>query len=489
MNRETAVAALACAAVAFVYLWRLGAGLGNSDEVLYAEFIRAMHRTGDYFTLRYHEAVHLQRPAAPFALYALVARVVPGETGLRLLPAAFTAMAAVVVLGTARRASGRLDAGIAALAAFAGAPTVYCYGRALLSDPPFLLCLTIALAATIEAQRKPRAVVWAAAALGGAFAVKSVAAAIPALALAPWLWRAIRRHRGSPELRLGRAALAFLILALPFYVISLARFGRHFLDVHIGVNLLDRARGDLEGLGIGGPLAYVRHLWIFDGPIVTLVLGGAVVAAAILAWRERDETLGVCATFAMGCLVGLSFLGTRLPHYLLPFYPAAAICAGLLASRIAARVRQGVPLLVGALSLALLLRTMAYPTVDGFLAPSRSASALAAAFVLQGVAGPAYTLDWYAPAYAYYADRPWRLLAVDRRMARIVGAVDTFVDAHTVQAAPPWPSGRFVVAGPADHVYAAPGLRVVAGLASFEEGGEKDVLVVAEAASPVPTVK
>jgi hypothetical protein len=302
---------------------------------------------------------------------------------------------------------------------------------------------------------------------------------------------AARRHRGHPDLRLGRTIGLFALLAAPFYAISLVRFGRHFLDVHIGINLLDRARGDLEGQGMGGGvLAYLRHLWIFDGPAIAIVLGAAVLAAAVLAVRRRDLVLGVPAGSALVSLVGLSLLGTRIPHYLLIFYPAAAICLGLLVAQPAAwlqrRAGRAAPVLVGALALTWILRTIAAPTLDGFLAPTPSVRPLASVFAHEaaGQPGPAYTLDWYAPAYAYYAGRPWRLLAVDPRMARIVGAVDTFADAHTVQSVPPWPPGRFLVAGPRDRVYAAPGLRVVNEVASLKARDEDHVLAVVEAEPP-----
>ena len=74
---------LAAAVVLVLLTNDLGAPVGNGDEAIYAEFVRSMHATGDYLTLRYHDAVVTQRPVWPVAAYALVARVVPGAAGLR----------------------------------------------------------------------------------------------------------------------------------------------------------------------------------------------------------------------------------------------------------------------------------------------------------------------------------------------------------------------------------------------------------------------
>src|SRR5688572_29508142 len=90
-----ALAGMAVLAILVAYATGIGDGFANSDEVIYAEFIRTMHRSGDWLTVSWQGQPVLQRPAAPIALYAAVAKVVPGEYGLRLLPSLLTALAAL----------------------------------------------------------------------------------------------------------------------------------------------------------------------------------------------------------------------------------------------------------------------------------------------------------------------------------------------------------------------------------------------------------
>jgi 4-amino-4-deoxy-L-arabinose transferase-like glycosyltransferase len=450
--------------VVAVYLVGLGGGFGNSDEVIYAEFIRAMHRTGEYLTLRYDGATLVQRPAAPIAVYALVARLVPGEVGLRLVPALAAALGAALTCAIAWRSTGRAAIGLVALLICAGTPTVYQYGRLLLSDPPFVLACVAALGATMAAKDNPRYVAWALVALGAAFATKSMAAVIPSAALLPWLLFHARRHRSRPELKLARGLIGFVVLAAPFYVLGLLWYGRRFLDEHMGNILLERARGQLEGIGIGGPLSYLRHMWLADGPVLTVVLlGGVVLAAGLALWR-KDEVLGVPASFALATLGLLSVLGTRLAHYLLPFYPAAALCVALVVSRAAEHLasRAYAEALAVALGACLFALTLAAPIFDDNIVSSHEARTLGRAAQAATAPGQAvYSLDWYAPALGYYADRSWRFLTTYPRVERIVGSVDPYRQARTVALVPPWPEGSWLLAGHKDALVRAPGVEIV----------------------------
>jgi 4-amino-4-deoxy-L-arabinose transferase-like glycosyltransferase len=433
------VVCVLCVGAAF--MTGLGQGFANSDEALYAEFIREMHRGGDWWVLHYQGQPVLQRPATPIALYAAVSSLAPGELGMRLAPAALMLLAALaaglIVLLRARDWGGA----VAALALVAGTPTVYLYGRLLLSDPPLVLATTLALGAAIWAWERPAGLVWLGVAAGLAVAAKSLAAAIPLAALVPVAVFALRRHGRAARPLLASAL--FVVAAAPFYVVGSLRYGGRFLEDHFGYNLAERARG-LEGIGLDGPFAYLRHMWLADGPVVTIVLLAAVIGAAVVGRRRRDAALLIASAMAIATLVGLSLIGTRLPHYLLSFYPPAAVCAGLLVAR------AGIPVaaLAGVLALVLVCVTSATPPFDDSAEPATETIALAPSATAAIPAGqPVYSLDFYAPALGYYADRPWRLLATTPRLATIVGGVDLFRRAGVVMTPPPWPPSPFVVAG------------------------------------------
>lgn len=464
------VLAVAACLVVLVHVTGLGLPFNDSDESIYAEFVRAMHRSGDYFTLRYQGAENLQRPPTAVTMYALAALAVPGEVGLRLVPALLSALAAVLVGVAVWRWTRRLDMALLGLLLAAGIPSAFTYGRLLMSDPPLVVACVVALLATMAAQDDSRWLPWAGVGAGAAFAVKSLAAAIPLAALAPWLLRAIWVHRHDARIRrrVLVAVLAFAGLAAPFYVYHLALHPERFWDEHMRRILFDRVRGYDETIfGIPGPLSYVKHMLRADGVLVTAILGAGMALSAVLSWVRRDARLGVAATYAIVVLVGLSAVGTRLPHYLLIFFPAAALCTTLCAAWLLERVSLRPAVLVApALGATLLATTLAAGPVDRDTLPaviSADLGARATAFVPPGA--PVYSLNWYAPALGVYADRPWHMLNTDARVAAVLADSDPFCYADNIHVVPPWPEGELIIAAPAEELARAPGLVVLETLA------------------------
>ena len=453
-----------CAACIFaVYLSGLGDPLSNYDEPLYAEFIRAMGRSGSWFRLEYQGAETLQRPPTPVAMYAVVAQVIPGEIGLRITPVLLTLLASFGAGWIVHRRFRDRWGAVVAVGIAVGIPSVYVYGRLLLSDPPFVVATMVAVWATMAAQTEPRAIVWAAAALGAGFAFKSFAGAVPLVALAPWLIAAWRRHGRAA--RVGRAAVVFVALAAPYFVIGFIVHGGRFWDEHIATMLLDRASGDLAPLvGIGGPGAYLGHIWKADGPFVAIVLLGSVAGAGVWAWRRRDAELGVAATAAAGTLLLLSAISTRLPHYLLAFYPMAALCAGGLVARAAPELGanlRSARVLAAAVAVSIFALGISRDDFDAGAIPSWPSRELG--HTADHSLEPdqrLYALDFYAPALGYYADRRFTMLSTNPRVAEMMGGLDPFLQAGNVGTAPPWPEGTFALVMWKDD-FPPPGLEVV----------------------------
>ncbi len=460
------LAVLATAGLAAVPLFAfLDAPFANGDEAIYAGFLAAMRRTGDLTALRWGDAVVAQKPWAPFAACALVSRVVSGEAGARLLPVVITALTGFATGLAAARVSGRTPAGVVAVLVTAAAPGWGLYGGRVSSDPPFVFGVILALVAAMAALARPRALVGVGVGLGIALASKSLAALVPAVALLPALAVILRRHGSAARRPALVGLLCLLVLGLPFYVHGVWRFGRYFLSDHFGWSLGARARGELPGVGLGGPDAYLRHLAVGEGPVflaaLVLVVGAALVVgfrARARAGADRDariaaERLLVPAVFGVLFVVLLSALGTRLPHYLLPLYPSFGLAAGVLAGRAAqwvaqrgaSRLLHGVPALA---AFALFVVGLGRPLDDAFALPAAPLAALGrAANPFLAPDEPIHALDLYVPVVAVYAERPWRLLATSTRLAEVVSDVDVFAQDHTVVTGPPWsPGRRWVVA-------------------------------------------
>ena len=444
-------AALVAAAVVAVYLTGLGEPVGNGDEAIYAEFIRSMHETGNYWTLAYQGVEVLQRPPTAVTIYALLSAVIPGEFGMRL-GAVLCSVAGFFVVGAfVWRRTGCRSAGCVAVFVAAGTPTVYCYGRLAFSDPPFILAVSFALIATLAARENAKWLPWAAASLGAAFAVKSFAAAIPGLILGPSLLLAAYHHGRAAIRTTVLAVVAFVGTAGPYYIASLLAHGDRFVQEHIGRTLTARAAGDLGSVvGIGGPGAYLEHVWSVDGIVFSCVFLLALVGAVIDS-RCRPRTCSgqlTAVVYVCVTLLALSVIGTRLRHYMLVVYPGLALCAGYAAAWGVRRARHrlAAPIAVAAAALCFVVGIAREP-FDSAVAPAYGAARVGDTLQRVDSAGTrVYTLDWYAPAVGYYAARQWHLLATPPDLARALKKIDPFRYAHNIHLAPPWPPPSSVVA-------------------------------------------
>lgn len=444
--RMAAVAtAVVLLAVAFA---GVGAPIGNDDEVIYAENVREMRRTGDLGVLTYQGEPGLLRPALPFVPIALVSGWVEGEVGLRLVQVLWFLAILGLVFATGRRAWGRTDLALLATVLCAGIPTFLSFGRALLSDPALVAATTFALYATLRALEDPRWLLGVAAGLGAGVALKSLAAAVPGVALAPWIILAIVRHR--PWKMVAGAVALFVALAAPYFVYSYLRFGDRFVEEHLGLSLGTRVGGGSRVGMEGGVTAYLVHVARADGPLAAAWMAAALAGGGALAWRYRERALGLFVSFAVAIVALMSLVGTRLPHYLLPAYPAVALAGagavrhlGAHLTSIRPPLRAGLAAVAAATLLALALARPVYQ-----LPPEPQVVELGRAAGEATPPGePVYTLDWYAPALGYYADRDWHLLSADPGLAEHLGGVYLFRLAGNIHAVPPWPAAPLTVAG------------------------------------------
>lgn len=453
--------ALGLVLVALVTLRGLSEPLGNGDEIVYAQGIREMRATGDLATLHWQGEPVLERPTVPFLPVALASSLVPGELGLRLFSGLCSLAILLVVFRMARDLGLPRDGAMVAVVLTAGVPSFHLFSRALLSDPPFVLATTLALWAAVRAQRSDRALLWAGVALGAAVACKSLAAAVPAVALAPWLVRGARKHATTKQI--VQASLAFLAVALPYYLVSLSIHGSAFLHQHFVRTLVDRAQGELSMGMPGGVAAYGLYLWQADGPVFTLLFAAGIAVALFFAVRERRPEIAAVATVPVVGFVLFSIVGTRLPHYLLPLYPAFAVATAWGLEQL--RRRTGGSGLTRALPVALavaLLGVGITSTPREHFMPSPEAVEIGKAVALeQGGGGHLYTLDWYAPAAAYYGGRTWRMLTGSKRLFEMLDSVDHFHAAGVVRLVPPWPAQgtSILVAGERSLLQEIPGIR------------------------------
>ena len=376
-------AAVALAGAIFVSLLALAGRttLWDRDEPRFAQATVEMLASGDWLVPTFNGRLRADKPILAYWWMALPVRLL-GRSALaaRLGSAAAMAIAALLTFAAARRLFPA-GAGLWAMAVLAATPLAVVEGQAATADALLLAAVTGALACFAAALTGDGRRAWPWLGLGLALGLAQLAKgpvglAVPGLGIATTLAILARRARAGREQRqarqvrqawqenegaggqavttaavpreaeavpVGRYAVRAALAALLGVAIFCAwgvpanlATGGELARVGIGKHVVGRALGAMEGHGggawpgwrgwIAGLPFYLAVAWIGFAPWV-LWLPAAV--SATLGGRlggERGRALligWVVPTFALMTLVA-----TRLPHYVLPAWPALALAVG-----------------------------------------------------------------------------------------------------------------------------------------------------------------
>lgn len=303
------------------------------DESRYAQASRQMVESGDWSRIRLQEADRTVKPAGTYWLQAASAEAFAGERpntiwAYRLPSALGLALAAIAALwgGTALigQRPALLGAGLFAAGMLAGFEGMLAKTDALLVG--FTTLALAALARLRMGAARPRAhalIFWAALACGilikGPVTPLVIGLTLGVLAL----WERGARW-GAPLLWWPGPLLALAIVAPWFVSVNLATNGGFFAGM-IGDVAPKLTRGDaLPGY----------HLFLL--PFLIFPATYALPAAARLAWgaarAPRDEQdrapLRFLIAWAGASFVFFELMSFKLPHYVLPTYPAIALLCG-----------------------------------------------------------------------------------------------------------------------------------------------------------------
>src|SRR6478672_7774106 len=329
----------------------------DRDEARFAQATKQMVESGDFVDIRFQDEVRYKKPVGIYWLQAASVEAASAlgvpRAQLRIwlyrLPSLIGAIGAVLL--TYWTALAFVTRRGAALAALMMCSSVLLGAEARLAKTDAMLLLTVVAAMGAMArvylswQRgedpvRPSwtapAVFWTALAGGilikGPLILMFVGLTILALAIldrsAAWLWR----------LRPVWGLMWTLVLVLPWFVAIFWRAGEAFFSNSLGGDMLSKL-GAQESHG-APPGLYLLLFWITFWP-------GAALAgmAAPAVWRARREP---GAQYLLAWLVPswivFELVLTKLPHYVLPLYPAIAILTvGALERRVLSRswLRRG----------------------------------------------------------------------------------------------------------------------------------------------------
>lgn len=315
----------------------------DRDEAYFAQATKQMIETGDYVNIRYQDDVRYRKPVGIYWLQAAAVNTaralgVPNALTtiwLYRLPSLIGAVGAVLATYWCALAFADRRGSLIAALMMAGAVGLGIEARLAKTDAALLFTTVLAMGVLAHAYLGPRtarrraragaAMHWALPALFWTALAAGILVKGPLIlmfvALAAVTLSIIDRSAGwLATLRPLPGVVWMALLVLPWFIAIYLRAGDAFLVDSVGHDMLAKVGGGQETHG-APPGAYV--LWFF----VTFFPGSALALAAcpaIWAARHQAATRFLLAWLVPSWIV-LELVPTKLPHYVLPLYPAIAI--------------------------------------------------------------------------------------------------------------------------------------------------------------------
>ncbi|CAN5270218.1 phospholipid carrier-dependent glycosyltransferase [soil metagenome] len=304
----------------------------DRDEPRYETATTQMLKTGDFVDIRYQEQPRYLQPAGVYWLQAIPTALfsAPGHRAVWTyrLPSLLGALLATLITTVA---AGRLfgrQVGVGAGVFLASCLSLGFEARIGKTDGALLAATAAAQFALMRLYLDPPAKRWVAAAFWAALGVgvllkgpiPLLVSGLTVLALVAW----DRRVGWLKRLHAGWGAPLALLIAAPWYVaIGLVSHGGFFRTA-IGKSMMGKVAVGQQAHG--APFGY--H---FVGLPLTFWPASLLLAgAAVFAWRERarPQVRFLIAWIAPSWIV-FELIKTKLPHYVLPLFPALACLAAL----------------------------------------------------------------------------------------------------------------------------------------------------------------
>jgi len=306
----------------------------DRDEGRYVMATKQMVETGDYIDIRNQDQPRYKQPAGIYWLQAAAVHVAgsgaSSSIGIYRLPSlAGAVLAALLTIWAFMPLAGRQAAMLGALL-LSGTILLGVEARIAKTDAVLLATTMLALGVLIRAFLDPvalrasrlRWVFWVALGIGAM--IKGPIPLLVLLVAAAALSVLARSVRWLGALQPGRGVLITLALALPWYIAIAIRSEGAFFATALGWNALGKVTEVHQGHG-GPPGFYLALLWVTFWPASPFLLASL---GWIWAQRGRREVQVLLCLIVPLWLV-FEIVATKLPHYVLPTYPALAVLVSL----------------------------------------------------------------------------------------------------------------------------------------------------------------
>jgi 4-amino-4-deoxy-L-arabinose transferase-like glycosyltransferase len=307
----------------------------DRDEPRFAQATKQMLETGDFVDIRFQTEARHKKPVGVYWLQAAAVSI--GEAlgvedarrqiWLYRLPSLAAAIAAVLLTYWAALAFLSSPGAFWAAALFAATILIGVEARLAKTDAIVTMTVVAAMGALARVWRGRAEdvrgwtiplIFWSAIALG--VLVKGpITPMVPFLAA---LTLSVRRRswRWLAPLRAGRGLLLVLAIVAPWLTLILLKTNGSFLTESVGQDMLGKVASGKESHG-APPGTYLAAFWLTAWPMAPF-FGLAIPAV----WRGRGETAAIfLIAWALPSWLAFEATPTKLPHYVLPLYPALAI--------------------------------------------------------------------------------------------------------------------------------------------------------------------
>ena len=323
LRSELAAVALILLGAALLFLVGLGQStLWDQDEAKYTQIAREILQTRDPITLHLNGAPWFVHPPLYLWLQAVTGWLFGfNEFTARVWSAIFGVLGVLATIRLGRllfTPRAGLLAGVVVMTTF----QFFAQSRLAIFDGALVVLMLLAFEAFLRGLRtaEPHLIVWAGIWAGlGTLTKGPIALLLPGMVAAAFL--ALRRPAVSwRRLPWMKAAAAYLLTAAPWYLVEWVRHGWPFIGQIIGYYTLTRFFGVVEEQS--GP-------WWYYAPVFglgTFPWTALFVAMLLYQVRRRAHDGSLLVVLWIGItVVFFSLAGTKLPNYVLPVYPMAAV--------------------------------------------------------------------------------------------------------------------------------------------------------------------
>ncbi|MDD3029024.1 MAG: glycosyltransferase family 39 protein [Alphaproteobacteria bacterium] len=328
----------------------------DRDEASFAQATKQMIETGNYTDIRLQEKPRYNKPIGIYWLQSAAVQTLtpqsPDQIWAYRIPSLVGALLAVVMTAVLGSILFSPQAGLLAAMMMAGCVLLNVEARLAKTDAVLLACIVTTMAAMAKARMSwsrskedekesppPRSraillnafVFWTAFALG--VLVKGPIILLPVIGVVFWIGLSEKKWAWIRSLRPATGLFYALALIAPWFVAILMQSHGAFFEQSAGRDMLAKIwEGQNRGLLPPG-----LHTLAF--PILFFPFALFSILAIPTIWKKRKETaVSFCLGWIIPTWLVFEFSMTKLPHYVLPAYPAIALLT-------AYALLQGLPVL------------------------------------------------------------------------------------------------------------------------------------------------